>query len=547
MTFLSRSLRTAVGFALSIPLIIQAQTIRGTVHDNSTGRPLPGAVVTLFDANGAVLARALTDTGGYRIASGSGAARLQVRKIGFAPVDSAVRGLTRIDVRLSPLPHQLTPVRVVDSERCEARSDRGAALALWNEARSALLASALWQETKAAQSTIDRYERLFPNTTLRVTRSRVRGTGRLLRAARTPTELASLGYRSHSASTEEYFSPDELVLFDDAFAGSHCFSLGKAKDSTIAIVFTPDRTVRQVDVEGEVRFRTRPLDIAGIEFRFTGLERQLARLEPGGFVVYASTPSGVSIATHWQVRTPREILFRHTVGGRDSNGVVHHRLQNVDSLAGLSVTGALIESINWNGAGSWKANLPAIAGIATSGGRPEAGLTVRISGTPYLASTDSGGRFSIPDVLPGRHRLSAGDSVLAAFGVYRFAVQTIDLDSTGTTTLKELKLPSQRTVLTRLCDSTAPNLLKLKGRGGNSTLLGRVAPSGSVTRVTSLRIQQQDAALPFELRTDKDGFFRVCNARVGTTLTIATDHPDVRRETVVEVGKSLEFITIGRP
>ena len=46
-----------------------AQELRGTVTDSASAQPIPGVVLTLLDANGAVLGRNITnERGDYRIA-----------------------------------------------------------------------------------------------------------------------------------------------------------------------------------------------------------------------------------------------------------------------------------------------------------------------------------------------------------------------------------------------------------------------------------------------------------------------------------------------
>ena len=50
-----------------------AQELRGTVTDSASAQPIPGVVLTLLDANGAVLGRNITnERGDYRIAMSPG-------------------------------------------------------------------------------------------------------------------------------------------------------------------------------------------------------------------------------------------------------------------------------------------------------------------------------------------------------------------------------------------------------------------------------------------------------------------------------------------
>ena len=134
----------AVAMSLLCSSVGSGQRLSGTVRDSASREPVPSAVVRLFDASGRELTRTITTRDGrYRLDAGSTARELRVVRIGFRPralrFPSAVTRDTTVDVQLATLPTLLEAVDVRDQPQCGRRSDRAAALALWEQARAALL------------------------------------------------------------------------------------------------------------------------------------------------------------------------------------------------------------------------------------------------------------------------------------------------------------------------------------------------------------------------------------------------------------------------
>ena len=533
--------------AIAAPHAAESQAVQGLIRDSS-GIAIPGVVVSVVDQSGRVLSRVLSGPNGYSIRNTDAGQELQFRRIGFAPFDTAIRSLARIDVRLRQLPQELDPVRVSDSRRCSHRSDQGRALAVWNEARAAMLASAVAQETNRAAATVVRYQRQFGAMSPTVARSDFSQTGRLLRAARSPEDFARSGYRSERDGLEEYYSPDEQTLFDEGFIGRHCFWLSNSRraDSPIVIAFEPDPQIKTVDVEGEIYFRQAPLDIARVDFRFTGLPDDLRRLRPGGFITYSRTPLGVSIATHWQTRIPARLQGVAVSARTDSLGNRRQRLLGPASSSGLHETGALVETIIWTGGISLVTELPSLSGevTVTDPGPPhEAGLVVRLAGTPYRTTTDATGRFVLRNILPGRHILVAEDTVWKAFGVERVVTARVDVDSGGIRNVKPLEIQPRQKTLQNACGKDARNAIKLLGLNGHSILLGRV--QGQEPRSTTLLVSATGSPASVEVVTDSAGNFRVCNVPVGTTIRVSSK-ADGQPKATLTIRSPVELLTLNR-
>src|SRR6516225_9223912 len=132
-----------------------AQELRGTVRDSSSRQPISTVVLILADSFGAPIIRGLTnERGEFRMQLPGAARRLQLLRIGFrprvVPLPSGAGGVVTLDLTMRMIPTLLDPVEVTDSPNCPKRDDRAAAFALWDQARSALLAAVVARETERA-------------------------------------------------------------------------------------------------------------------------------------------------------------------------------------------------------------------------------------------------------------------------------------------------------------------------------------------------------------------------------------------------------------
>src|SRR5688500_14228711 len=199
---------TAVGRALD------AQSLRGTVRDSSSGLPIPGAVVTLLDSVGAVGGRTTTDDGGDFLATllGNGVRTVRVVRLGFRPrtvrVPDARDGAIRIEVLLTSIPLSMQPVQVSAGPACPRRADRATAMAVLEQARAGLLATVVARSDKPARMTRLRATRFMDGFSERILHQRVRldssGTPfGSFGAARSAADFLRYGFRTDSAGREE--------------------------------------------------------------------------------------------------------------------------------------------------------------------------------------------------------------------------------------------------------------------------------------------------------------------------------------------------------
>jgi hypothetical protein len=96
-----------------------AQTVSGRVVDSATGRPIPGAGITLQNGRTVVASRTANDSGRFDISAPSaGRYDLRIRRLGFRPESLSVQLAAGATVtgtyRLRPLPVTLDTVRSSD-------------------------------------------------------------------------------------------------------------------------------------------------------------------------------------------------------------------------------------------------------------------------------------------------------------------------------------------------------------------------------------------------------------------------------------------------
>ena len=125
------SLRLFIVSAVLVPTALASQTVRGTVLDSATARPLSGVTAELLDSVDNVVSQATgNDSGSFVVAAKvPGEYRLQLRRIGYRTALSGELALGQggemtVSVRLPARPVELAPVNV-EATRNEFLAGRG--------------------------------------------------------------------------------------------------------------------------------------------------------------------------------------------------------------------------------------------------------------------------------------------------------------------------------------------------------------------------------------------------------------------------------------
>jgi hypothetical protein len=299
-----------------------AQVVRGTVVARGDSTPLSSAVVVLLDQAGAIRARALTDEHGqFSLRIGEPAElRLRAMRIGWRPTTTPARmwaGDTTVVLVMSDTPVDLPAVIVHEEPRCNFRPDSALALsAMWDDARTALLAAAITREQSRFRFDIVDYVRTFDIASgeLRdVHTADAQWNNTRTWVSLPPDQLRRDGYVIEHNDSTAFVAPDIETLLSPYFIETHCFRLaaGAGSDSLVAIEFIPASDFGHAEVRGKLWLDRRSHELRAVDFRYSNVIA--ADSMAGGRVEFARLPTGAWVMTEWSIRAPllRAISEQH--------------------------------------------------------------------------------------------------------------------------------------------------------------------------------------------------------------------------------------------
>lgn len=407
------------------------QSVRGTVRDVLSGEPIGGAVVWLSDSAGALLARSIGDAEGrFSVVRLRASARLHVLHIGFRPVDIALdrsAADTTIDVSMAVLPLELGPVARSSRRVCPGDEGTSGALELWEQARAALMASVVAREAAPPKMHILSFTRSiepFEHTILRQTVHAHDVVGnRSYVAGRSAWAFSEEGYMQEARGGERtFYAPDDNVLLDPTFAGTHCMHVisgGASRANQVGIAFDPVQANGRdtlVEIAGALWLDRGTAALRSLEFRYTGLEP--AAKSSGGEIFFTTMPNGAPMIDHWLLHFA--LLIEDIPLHPD---VLRHRKPERSRRLDVSVreyreVGGTVAEAAWPNGLAWHSpQLSTVRGqIIQLNGVPAAGAWVWLRDGPDTTRTDGNGYFTIDNVMPGQYSVRAADSVLASVG-----------------------------------------------------------------------------------------------------------------------------------
>lgn len=417
------------GAMIAVPAALSGQQLRGLIRDAGTNAPLPGAVVTLVDSAGEPATRAIADAQGrFTITTPAAvrAARLHLIRIGYRPRDVTVppRFDAVLEVAMDRIPPLLETVRVSGRELCPGSAERGAAFALWEQARAGLLAAVVARELKPANARFVSYDRgVSPGDELvrhQTTELKVGSTTRPFVASAGASYFAHVGFMMEvGEGSRIYNAPDADVLLDPAFAVTHCFHLQRADAAHagqigLALNPAPGRD-ELVDVTGVIWMDEAAPQLRSFDFLYTSLEPAAMKMLAGGRLEFRTMPNGVSFIERWSLRLP--VLGVATNLSRSVTAGPVRRQDRTDLRVGeINEAGGIVLDATWPDGAAWHAPRTEIAGtvVQRSTNAPVQHAIVTLAGTADSATTDSAGAFRLA-VIPGRYSLVAADTLLREF------------------------------------------------------------------------------------------------------------------------------------
>lgn len=399
-----------------------AQDLRGTVRESAGGQPISGAVIVLLDSGGAMLGRNITnERGEYRVTDPATVRHIRVLRIGFRPrelsVPSSNDDVTRLDVVMTPIPALLEPLRIRSNARCSRRSDRGAALALLEQAQAGLLTTVVAREANPARLVLLKFDRTMVGATDRIERQTVhidsvRRSARSYQAVRPAADFVERGFALDDGDGITFTGPDADVLLDDQFTSGYCFHLHDPETERphqVGLAFVPaGRRSGRVDIDGTLWVDTATHALREIEFRYLGLNGA-ENLHLGGRVSFHEMENGVVLIDRWVLRLPSP--GADTTYSLDRTPIIRAKLYARE-------TGGEVASASWSDGHTWTASLGRVRIHAVGAdGTPVANAIVRLDSTGYAASSDARGDLEISNLAPGPYVVAVSTPPLATFGM----------------------------------------------------------------------------------------------------------------------------------
>lgn len=426
--------RASLGVVLLLSLITsaaQAQEVRGTVRDSASRQPIAGAVLILMDSARSVVGRNITnERGEYRIALSGGVRRLRLLRIGFrqreVAIPPAVGGVSQLDVQMVAIPMLLEPVRVQANAACPRRDDDAAAFALLEQARSGVLATLVGHEAKPAALVRYTFERSMQGVSDRpramtVRKDSVSRTITSFSAVHSAADFIRRGFMDDAPEGQTFFAPDAEVLLDDGFASGYCFRVmppGRGRPHQVGLGFqAANRKRGRVDVDGALWIDTAARALHDMEFRYLGLDSRVERYRPGGTISFREMPNGVVLIDRWTLRLIGGFYDSVSAIRTERSGIGRLRAQPTPQPDRIQFyvheSGGEVAHARWPDTTAWDGSLGTLHAQALTGdGRPAKGVSMWLPGTPYRVNSDSSGRVTIHDLVPGPYTAVVIDSTL---------------------------------------------------------------------------------------------------------------------------------------
>ena len=521
----------------ALPANAHAQTVLARVIDDANGQPIVGAQVYLVGADGEVARSALTDDLGRALFVGAfgDAWRLRAEMIGRAMTEIEAFGVSEgetvsHEIRMASSAIVLEGIEVAASGRCEML-DRAEGLAVadvWNEARKALAAASITDQRGLYRYETVRYDRqidAFTNSVISEERQSRDSYMRTPFESRPADELVRDGFVQQDAGDDVYYAPDATALLSDVFLDTHCFRLARDRNEEgyLGLEFEPTEDRRVPDVRGVLWLDAATGELQWLEYRYTGLRRELRSPRAGGRVDFRRLPDGSWIVPEWWIRMP-VIAMREDFEGNVSAQIVR-----------FHETGGLVTDVReagGRGLGAM-AQTGGIEGIVRDSlGVPLRGVRVGVVGSNQEVYSNAEGRFGMTSLPAGRYRVSFTDERLDIMG---YRPQPIEQDVVrGEMSWLEYVTPSVGDVLFEACrdEDVTNGFIRLAGlvvdRAGDGVPLASVRLEFSGFRMPTGVIFQDNTWM--ETTTTNTGFFKFCGVPPDTRLTLDATLGDLAAE-----------------
>jgi hypothetical protein len=514
-----------------------AQTVRGTVVDAESGRPVARAVVVLMDENGRRIDAALSGTAGDYVVSASRAGEyvLRAERVGYQSITSPRLRLGQgetVTHRLEAGAARIVLEAVQARGRardCALRPDGSGQTALaWQEARKALTATTLGSDGRGAAYETRLYRlglRLDDLGVVEEQRWSVPGRARTPFEATPIRRLASTGWVHSDGDSVSFHAPDATTLLSDEFLDQHCFRLRPGegdRDGMIGLEFAPVAGRRVPDVHGILWMDREGAGLRYLEYTYTGLQWSGTVQEIGGRVEFTQAADGTWIVPRWYIRMPMYLKGQRSEDSLPRMTGVVEQGGEVVGVQGRSVPAVLAGTV-----------------IDSVTRLPVAGVELWVAG--FGTYTDSTGAYRLEGVPAGPGWLRVRPPAEADVGLEPLRIPIAP--PAGSTETRTVVLPRPENRLARACAgfSGAPLVGWVRSGGQRVRLAGAevegrwAAPAGSGVSFRSIVV------------ADGRGVYAVCGVAPGAEVRLVAEAARQRGNATVRMpreGPALQEIRI---
>lgn len=337
-----------------IPSALGAQAVRGRLAVPGN-HPVIGAIVTLVDTGGTVVARVLSSPlGSYTLtAQTNGDYTIRVLRVGFPAWSSRrftlTRGIpTEMDAELPEDAIVLSEIAVEGRGACQVGAEEGSATATLLEEVSKALGSAelalkdrefAFQMVHSVRRTKDSGELIQADSALALLY-----TWPIRSLAATKLTTGGFVQRASAAGLElsltdgqdnfYWFGPDAATLLAPSFLDTHCFRVTQdRRDSTrVGLTFAPVRGRRTPDITGTLWVDRRTLGTRSLSYEYVNVPEQFPRRGAGGEITFLRLPNELWLVSSWTIRAPMEGLLRGMTVWVDDGGYIREIRRTDGSL-----------------------------------------------------------------------------------------------------------------------------------------------------------------------------------------------------------------------
>ena len=512
------SLATVVVLALAGPRAVAAQTVNGSLLDDATGDPVPGAYIVLLNSDSVAVSRELTDAlGRFTMhAPRPGTYRIRTERIGYRSIVSASFELTEteeaeLELRVEAVVLALDPLTIEGGRDCRVIGEQALqVLTVWEEARKALTAVAWTGPGDRLIHELERFERWYtPNFRMVHEIRDTTPTHNVMPfLSRTVEELEETGYVVVEEDSVLYEAPDAHVFFSQPFLQHHCFRLDQGRRDgrrMFGLRFEPVPGRDTPDVKGVFWLDAETGALQQLELEYVNVGVWQRERGASGELEFERLPDGRWFVSSWWIRMP---VVRRREG---MQGPVW---QFQEAVVGFKQEGGEVTRVFApDGRTMYARERATVAGVvfdSTSGGGL-VGAYVRLAGTNLVTVSQPGGGYWLTDLPDGDYGITFTHPRAALLGVEPDVVE-VALER-GTVTRIDLALPSAEALVTRACtESTGFEQGLLVGRISDQSPDSTV--SGARVRVVWLQSGARGADPTWsEVITDSQGVYRICVAR----------------------------------